>query len=178
MRLLGALIAGGASQRFGSDKALALLNGKALIDHVAEALLGQVDALVMCGRAHGGYAHIADRPAPDMGPLGGLCAALHHAQAEGFEAVLSAGCDVLPVPNMQGLQGQGAAVVAGHYLFGFWPVALADVLDAHLATTPDRSMRSWLTRCNARQIACDVTLHNLNTQGDFLAYKSREGLAA
>jgi molybdenum cofactor guanylyltransferase len=175
--LLGALIAGGASRRFGSDKAAALLNGKALLDHVADGLAPQADAMIICGHAHATLTSIADRPAPHLGPLGGLCAALEYARVQGYEAVLSAGCDVLPVPNLAGLKGQGATVVAGHYLFGYWPVALAEMLDQHLAQETDRSVRHWLSRCKARESACDMPLHNLNTQADFLAYKGHEGLA-
>ena len=45
MKLLGAILAGGRSSRFGSDKAFALLNGKPLIDHVIAALAAQTDAV-------------------------------------------------------------------------------------------------------------------------------------
>ena len=38
MRVLGAILAGGQSRRFGSDKASASLDGKSLLDHVADAL--------------------------------------------------------------------------------------------------------------------------------------------
>src|SRR3546814_9684145 len=55
--------------------------------------------LVMCGRKWPELACLADRPEPDQGPLGGLCAALHHARENDFQAVLTAGCDTLPVPH-------------------------------------------------------------------------------
>src|SRR3546814_6935480 len=38
VKLLGALIAGGQSRRFGSDKALAVIEGKPLLNHVIDAL--------------------------------------------------------------------------------------------------------------------------------------------
>ena len=52
MKRLGAIIAGGKATRFGSDKAAALLNGRPLIEHVADGLREQVDALIVCG-VHG-----------------------------------------------------------------------------------------------------------------------------
>lgn len=80
MRLLGAILAGGAATRFGSDKGSgALIGGRALIDHVADALRPQVATLVVCGRHWPGLEGLADRPASGLGPLGGLCAALAHA---------------------------------------------------------------------------------------------------
>ena len=48
--ILGAVIAGGRSTRFGSDKALALIGGERLIDRTIAALDPQVDRLVVCGR--------------------------------------------------------------------------------------------------------------------------------
>jgi molybdenum cofactor guanylyltransferase len=179
VRLLGAIIAGGQSRRFGGDKGAALLGGKALIEHVADALRPQVDALVMCGRPWPGLQSIDDRPAPDLGPLGGLCAALHHAADHGFDAVLSAGCDVLPVPDLRQVTGSAAAaVVAGQPLLGYWPVALAQRLDDHLASQPDRSMRGWVAASGACELATEGAFHNLNTRAELALYCAAEGLVA
>jgi molybdenum cofactor guanylyltransferase len=177
VKRLGAIIAGGQSSRFGGDKALAMLGDRTLIDHVAARLDAHCDAVIVCGRAWGNRASVADRPALGLGPLGGLCAALHYGAANGFGMVVTAGCDTLPVPTLP-LDGWEAAVVAGHYLFGVWPVALASQLDAHLATTQNRSMRHWIAVSGAQQIAVDATLHNLNTQADFRHYAHTQGLAA
>jgi molybdenum cofactor guanylyltransferase len=184
MKLLGAIIAGGQGRRFGGDKGAALLGGKALIDHVADALRPQVDALIVCGRAWPGLDSVADRPAPDMGPLGGLNAALHAAQHEGFDMVLTTGCDVLPVPTFTrhpGLDpGSGflPRVIKGQHLFGVWPATLANQLDHHLATQTDRSMRHWIAITGAREVECATDFHNLNTREDFALYCASEGLAA
>ncbi len=177
MRRLGAIIAGGQSSRFGADKAQAMLDGRALLDHVADHLDATCDAVLVCGRAWGDRPWVADRPLPGLGPLGGLCAALHFGATHGFDVVVTAGCDTLPVPVIPG-RGSEAAVVAGHYLFGEWPVALAPLLDAHLATNGDRSMRHWISVAGAREIPVRTTLHNLNTQDDFRRYAQTQGLAA
>lgn len=178
MRLLGAILAGGKSQRFGGDKAAALLDDKALIDHVSDMLAPQVDAVVVCGRQWTGRASIADCPVPGMGPLGGLNAALQHASHYGYDAVLTAGCDVLPVPDLRALVGPVAAVIDEQWLFGFWPVALAASLDAHLVSQQDRSIRHWIAVCGARRVACATSFHNFNTRDDFELYKAERGLAA
>jgi molybdenum cofactor guanylyltransferase len=177
VRRLGAIIAGGQSSRFGGDKALAMLGGRALIDHVADRLDAQCDAVIVCGRAWGDRVPVADRPAPGLGPLGGLCAALHYGATNGFDTVITAGCDTLPVPVMPGLGAQ-AAVIAGHYLFGQWPVTLAQRLDAHLANTQNLSMRHWIATSGAEQIAVAALFYNLNTQADFRHYAQTQGLAA
>ncbi len=184
MRLLSAIIAGGGSRRFGGDKAAALLGGKALIEHVADAMRPQTDALIVCGRKWPGLASVADHPAPDLGPLGGLNAALHYAAQHNFDFVLTAGCDVLPVPTysrhprLDPGSGLSPTVIKGQPLFGGWPAGLAEALDHHLATVSDRSMRHWITVSGAREVPCDIAFHNLNTREDFALYSAAEGLAA
>lgn len=172
MRALGAILAGGQGRRFGSDKAAALLCGKPLIEHVADALRTQVEALVVVGRHWPGLAMIEDRPAGALGPLAGLNAALHYAGDRGFDVVVTAGCDTLPLPpDMTALlTGSGPAYLDGHFLLGWWPTALAVPLDRHLADGGDRSMRGWIARCSARAVPAPVVLHNLNTQADLDAY--------
>ncbi len=177
MRRLGAIIAGGRSSRFGADKALAMLDGCSLLDHVAGHLEATCETVVVCGRAWGDRPSIDDRPAPGLGPLGGLCAALHYGARQGFDVVVTAGCDTLPVPVIP-VRGEGPVVVAGHYLFGEWPVALAARLDAHLAATDDRSMRLWMRVAGVRQVPVAASLHNFNTQAELRRYTETRGLAA
>lgn len=177
MKLLGAIIAGGGSLRFGGDKASALLGGKALIDHVADALRPQVDALIVSGREWPGLNAVPDHPAPDMGPLGGLCGLLDYAAQHHYDAVLTAGCDVLPVPDLRALVGPTASVIKNNWLFGFWPAELFDKLDHHLAAQNDRSMRHWIAVSGAREVPCEIEFHNINTPADFALYAEAQGLA-
>ena len=93
MRMLGAVLAGGQSSRFGSDKALAILHGRPLIDQAIAALACQCDAVVVVGRDSAPVQALPDWPAPGMGPLGGLAAALRHAAAHGFAQVLACAVD-------------------------------------------------------------------------------------
>lgn len=169
MPLLGAIIAGGAASRFGSDKGAALLGGRALLDHVAAALTPQVDALVIVGRDWRGLARIDDRPSPGMGPLSALNAALHHGRAHGFDDVLAAGCDVLPLPvDLARRLSPGPAVVAGQWLLGHWPVALADRLDDWLAQQDDRSIRAWMRVSGAREVDVPGDFRNINRPEDLM----------
>jgi molybdopterin-guanine dinucleotide biosynthesis protein A len=165
--VLGAVLAGGGSRRFGSDKAMALLHGKPLLVHAAEALARHTRAVVLCGRTMVGFSCLADRPAPDLGPLGGLNAALHHAAAHGFAGVLCTGCDmpVFPDALAQALIGEAPAIVEDQYLMGYWPAALAPLLDAHLAGGQDRSVRGWLAVAGPRIVPAPQ-LPNINTQED------------
>lgn len=163
-RLLGAVLAGGQSRRFGSDKALALLDGVSLLDHVLARLRPQVDGLIVVGRDDA--AGIPDRPSPGLGPLGGLCAALAYAQANGFDMVVTSGCDLPEVPlDLAARLAPGPAVARGQPLFGAWPANLGPDLDRHLATSGDRSLRAWVGSTGARSVDLG-TFRNINTPSD------------
>ena len=169
MRVLGAVLAGGQSRRFGSDKALALLGGKPLITHVLDRLGPQVAALVVVGRRHPGSVSLADRPRPGLGPLGGLAAALAHGAAHGFDAVLTSGCDLPDLPlDLRARLGDAPAVAAGQPLLGLWPATLAEDLDRHLAAVGDRSLCGWVARTGAREVDLG-TFRNINTINDLSA---------
>lgn len=171
-RLLGAVLAGGQSRRFGSDKALAELDRRPLIAHAASALEPFVVEVVICGRAFGDYVALADRPAPGLGPLGGLAAALRHAAGHGFDAVLSIGCDMplLPADLVAVLRTIGAPVaVRALPICGLWRAEDADRLDRHLADGNDRSMRGWLAACGGQWFEGDIGLPNINTPADLAA---------
>lgn len=165
MKILGAIIAGGEARRFGSDKGAALFNGRALVDHVALSLTVQTGALVIVGRGWSGIERVEDRPRAGEGPLGGLSGALHHARTHGFDAVLCAGCDTLPLPSDLAirLSPPGPAVVDGHWLMGIWPASLAEDLDNWLASQNDRSIRGFMRHVNARIVTVDADLVNINT---------------
>jgi molybdenum cofactor guanylyltransferase len=175
--VLGAIIAGGLSRRFGSDKAAALLGGKALIDHVIAGVLHQVDALVIIGREWDGHLSIDDHPFP-CGPLSGLCAAMHWARDQGHDHVLTAGCDVLPIPPdlRSALEGDGPAVIAGQRLLGLWPSALAERLEAHIHAQTNHAanyaLGHWIEVSSARSVALATPLHNLNTPEDLARFEA------
>ena len=165
MRLLGAILAGGRSRRFGSDKAIASVDGQSLMAHAVAALSPQVEAVVSCGREWPGLAMLADRPAPDLGPLGGLNAALRGACEQGYDGVLSVSVDSYPIPRDLAvrLQGNGPLYLDQQYLLARWPSALGTLLDAHLAAGR-RSVRSWIDTSGAIAVdAGDLVIHNLNT---------------
>ena len=166
MRTLGAVIAGGASRRFGSDKAAADLDGKALLERVVAALTPQVEAIALVGHDWPGCETLADRP-PGVGPLGGLAAALAFAAERGFGGVLAVPVDVHPLPCdlVPLLAGEGPAVFADQHMIGWWPSALADELDRFIAGG-GRAVHDWIDAATARRIDDPPGLVNVNTPDD------------
>jgi molybdenum cofactor guanylyltransferase len=100
--VIGALLAGGASRRFGSPKAHALLAGRPLACHAVAALRITVGTVALISPD----ASLADRvglPRVDddprgAGPLAGVLAALAWAESRGAHAILVLSCDLPLVP--------------------------------------------------------------------------------
>ncbi|MFS0771494.1 molybdenum cofactor guanylyltransferase [Sphingomonas sp. 1P08PE] len=162
--LLGAVLAGGRSSRFGSDKAAALLDGRTLLAHARQALAGHVDDVVVIGGADG----IADLPRPGLGPLGGIAAALDHGATHGHRCVLTIGCDmpVLPDELVQALLRRAPAFCAEAPILGLWPAALGAQLLSYLEVAPERSVKGWARSVGALPIASPVSIPNVNTPAD------------
>jgi molybdenum cofactor guanylyltransferase len=172
-RLLGAVLAGGQSRRFGSDKAMALWRGRTLLDWAVEALRPHVETVAICGRAGG----LDDRPPGRLGPLAGVNAALHHGAAAGFDAVLTLPCDTpsVDVALLDRLaRSDGAAYAEAIPVIGLWPCRFADALDAHLLGD-DRSMRSWTRRIGAEPVALGEPPANVNFLEDLRLLDQPQG---
>ncbi len=155
-------MAGGASRRFGADKADARWRGETLIAHCVAKLSPQADGLAICGRSWGGLKCLEDRPAPGLGPLGAINAALHHAAAHHFDFVLTVPVDVHPLPDTLRalLGGRQAAALERQTAIAWWPVGLAAQLDTHIAAG-GRSLKSWIAATGCRCVD-DAALHLVN----------------
>lgn len=96
-----AILAGGKSQRFGSNKALALWFNGHVIDAVAQAAMNACQEVIIIANEPEPYSYsglpIFPDILPGLGPLAGLQSALRHAKAK---RVLLLGCD-MPLLNSE-----------------------------------------------------------------------------
>jgi molybdenum cofactor guanylyltransferase len=169
MSVLGAILAGGKSSRFGSDKAIALLNGISLIEHVAVSLSAQSDDIIIVGRKHNGYRCIEDHPAPNMGPLAGLAGAMNYAQKSGFDFVLSMGVDTIHTPsNLREMLEPAPAYVVNCQIIGLWPVTSLVLLDQILSSNERHSMLNFIKRLGAKGVTLQTAPSNINIPADLL----------
>ena len=89
-RLTAAIIAGGKSRRFGSQKLLAIKEGKRLIDYALELSFSLSDRILLVGDLELNVPDSVSRVkdlVPGCGPIGGIYTALESAK-EGWVAVL------------------------------------------------------------------------------------------
>lgn len=134
----GAVLTGGASSRFGSDKATARLGGATLVERVAAALAGAGVAPVAAVGGppswHGGLVPVVDDH-PGAGPLGGVATALRWSPGS-HVVVVATDLPLLDELTVRALAERArrrpasvAVARAGGRLqptCACWPVALAD----------------------------------------------------
>ena len=180
--ILGAILAGGRSSRFGSDKGVALLHGRTLIDHAGAVLAPHVAAVVLCGRSRDDWVCTDDRPRQGLGPLGGIAGALHRAARTGYSSVLTIACDMPAVPPelIASLAAVCPSYCADSPTLAHWPAGAAATLEAHLSRVidasaeaegkaPELSVRRWADGIGARPICAPGPLANVNTPADLTA---------
>ncbi len=163
------ILAGGASARFGRDKAREIVLGRPLILHAAALVAeGSTSVTVVSGRDGEyddlGLTTIADDD-PGLGPLGGLARALRHARdtrAGEADGVLLAPCDWLGahpswLTDLVAARRPGDLAVAyrGRYwepLPAIYGTGLLGLVRSRLSGR-GRSLQGLLDRCDARSLA-------------------------
>lgn len=175
--ILGVVLAGGKSTRFGGDKAQAKLGGKPLIDRAIAALQAQCDAVVVAGRKTAPVETITDWPAGDMGPLGGIAAGLRHAEAEGFASVLTCGVDSASLPDtLLERLSPAPSFLSSQPVIGHWPVAALTALTDILRGDGRHSMLAFATAIGAREVKLADKPANINTKADLAAAEARDDI--
>jgi len=175
--ILGAVLAGGQSTRFGSDKALAELAGRTLISLAVDGLSGLCEYVLVIGRETAPAPTLPDWPRPGMGPLGGIAAALHHALDEGYEVVLTCGVDSAELPdNLLDVLSPAPSYIADQPVIGLWPVSASETIDAILEGDGKHSMLRFAEAIGARPVKTSFKAANINTPADLAALEKRHDL--
>ena len=175
--ILGVVLAGGQSTRFGSDKALAELGGQTLLARAFDTLTGFCELVVVAGRDRGPGHVIPDWPHPNMGPLAGIAAALRLARDEGYESVLSCGVDSVGLPdNLLELLSPGPAYLESQPVVGHWPTGTVDAIETLLLAEGKHSMLAFAGAIGATPVKTDAVPANINTPADLAAMERDDGI--
>jgi molybdenum cofactor guanylyltransferase len=130
--ILGVILAGGASRRFGADKAAAVLGGVSLLERTVARARPQVADLAISAARHvpSELPVIVDRVA-GQGPLTGILSSLGWAAEQGFGLIATFPCDAPFFPmnlvaRLTAASGDGddCAIARrgedGQYAFALW----------------------------------------------------------
>lgn len=181
------ILAGGASRRFGGNKAFANLHGKPLLEHVLDRIRAQTTGPLIINAndpeqyARFGLKVISDDQWPEAGPLVGVYAAMSWARDVGLDQVVTVAVDQphLPMDFVATLLRTGAPAIAAshgrpHPVNALWPANDLAALHGYLASGK-RSVFGWAEICQARiaefQASPDAVdpFLNVNTPDDLRA---------
>ena len=175
--ILGCVLAGGRSSRFGSDKAVAVLHGETLLMRAVDQLSGWCEKVVVVGREEAPAPTLPDRPRAGLGPLGGIAAALYDARDEGYELVLTCGVDSNGLPeDLPTLLNPAPAYLSDQPVVGLWPTSAITAIEAILHGEGRHSMRQFAEAIGARAVSTARPSININTPADLAAAEKRPGL--
>jgi len=175
--ILGVVLAGGQSTRFGSDKALAELGGRTLLARAVDTLQGFCEYVVVAGREMAPAPTIPDWPGAGMGPLGGIAAGLRLAQDEDYEAVLTCGVDSVNLPEtLLEMLAPAPAYLADQPVVGLWPMGAVGTVERILESDGRHSMLAFAEAVGARAVKTNSKSANINTPADLAAMEQSHGI--
>jgi molybdenum cofactor guanylyltransferase len=188
--ITGLILAGGKSSRFGSDKALAFLGGRSLLERATTALRPWASEIAINAASGGpaeaeahrlGFAVVSDRTGLVSGPLTGILAGLEWSARFDVKWMISLPCDVVSLPAdafprllaaATGGNGAYAVTMQGpQSLCAVWPVEGEIVLKSVLVSGTHPPVRDIANSMGA------VPVH-FDGDGSFLNVNTKDDLAA
>jgi molybdenum cofactor guanylyltransferase len=191
--VVGLVLAGGRSVRFGGEKAVAVLEGKPLLAWAAERLRSVCNHVAINVRPGTeaeavaeslGYTTLHDEAGDALGPLAGVKVGLIWAEGQGATMLAVSPCDAPLLPDDLYVRllerADGGAAMAEtrdgrQPLCALWPIsALPAVRDA-LANGAHPPTWQMLERIGARQVMFErpEAFANINTRDDLAAAEAQ-----
>lgn len=184
--ITGLILAGGASRRFGTDKARVAVEGRTMIARVFEAVSAVTGEVLVSVREgdedYGLPARVVKDAVPGAGPLAGLEAGLRACRTPWLLVVAcdmpfltAEALDAVTRPRAHGLDAVVARTPDGRTqpLCACYSAAILPVVEAQLRSER-RSMHGLLERLGAVRVAPlpEAPLRNVNRPGDLKACDS------
>jgi len=102
-----------------------------------------------------------------MGPLGGIAAALRHAQDEDYASVLTCGVDSVGLPgDLLQILGPAPAYLETQPVVGHWNSEAVSIVQAILQSEGRHSMQAFARAAGARAVKSAGAPVNINTPAD------------
>ena len=193
--ILGAVLAGGKSQRFGEDKSQVMLEGKLLIDYILSEISSEFREILVVSNNKIDFknsekiSRIEDFK-KGLGPLGGVLSAMKWVKEnnKNYEWVSTFPADT-PFFKKEILQKFYKEIeieksklffiksnMTRHNIFGLWSIDLLDKLEEDL-NKGDRKVELWANSVGVKVIDMDFKnidpFFNINTKQDLEKAKER-----
>ena len=186
--ILGTVLAGGKSQRFGEDKSQVKLDGKLLIDHILDEIINEFKEILIVSNNQINFKHsdkismISDLK-KDQGPLGGVLSAMKWVKESNkdYKWISTFPVDT-PFFKKEILQkflseisleeGKLFFIKSNntrHNIFGIWSIDLMDTLEEDL-NNGERKVELWANSVGVKVIDMEFLnedpFFNINSKED------------
>jgi len=193
--ILGAVLAGGKSQRFGEDKSQVKLEGKLLIDYILSEILSEFREILIVSNNKIDFKNsekisIIEDFKKGLGPLGGVLSAMKWVKENNkdYKWISTFPADT-PFFSKEILQNFYKEIEieksrlffiksnkTRHNIFGLWSIDLLEKLDEDL-NKGDRKVELWANSVGVKVIDMDFKnidpFFNINTKQDFEKAKEK-----
>lgn len=185
--VLAAVLAGGKSQRFGSNKSEVMLNGKKLIDYTLDKLNKNFNNIIIVSNEveYDGYQTIRDCLEGNLGPLVGVLSAMKWALKNNkkIKWIATFPCDTpffktsILDKFLKALEQNSSKLYFAktsdkrHNIFGFWSLELLEKLEEDLTTNSIRKVEVW-----ADKVGVEIINFKDENYDSFFNINSKEDL--
>ena len=185
--VLAVVLAGGKSQRFGSNKSEVMLSGKKLIDYTLDKLNKNFNNIIIVSNEveYDGYQTIRDCLEGNLGPLVGVLSAMKWALKNNkkIKWIATFPCDTpffktsILDKFLKALEQNSNKLYFAktsdkrHNIFGFWSLELIEKLEEDLTTNSIRKVEVW-----ADKVGVEIINFKDENYDSFFNINSKEDL--
>jgi len=193
--ILGVVLAGGKSQRFGEDKSQVKLGGKLLIDYILSEIIEEFREILVVSNSSIDFKHsdkisIIEDIKKNLGPLGGVLTAMKWVKNNNkdYKWISTFPADTpffkhsILQKFLQNIQSEESKLFfiksnnTRHNIFGLWSIDLMDKLEEDL-NKGERKVEVWANSIGVKTINIEFQnedpFFNINTKEDLEKAKDR-----
>ena len=189
--ILGVILAGGKSKRFGEDKTKVKLNGKTLIEHTLEKIKSKFNTVIIVSNNEivKNYITIKDCIDGQLGPLVGVLSAMKWIKKNNYSQkwIITFPCDTpffdisiidkfIEASELNdSLLYFAKSEKKRHNIFGLWSLKLIKTLETDIVKNNHRKVEKWANKIGVKTI--NITFKeidpffNINTKEDLAEAK-------
>ena len=186
--ILGVVLAGGKSKRFGEDKSNVKLNGKTLLEHTLNKIKSKFNTIIIVSnnKTLKDYITIKDCIDGQLGPLVGVLSAMKWVKKNNysFKWVATFPCDT-PFFNSSLIDKfiESSKINDSHLyfaksekkrhnIFGLWSLKLIEILEKDIINNDHRKVEKWANKIGVKTINISYKeldpFFNINTKEDLI----------
>ena len=186
--ILGVVLAGGKSKRFGVDKSRVKLKDKTLIEHTLDKIKSKFNTIIIVSNHenYNGYTTIKDCIDGQLGPLVGVLSAMKWVKKNNYDYnwIATFPCDTpffdttlinkfIEASNLNdSLLYFAKSAEKRHNIFGLWSLKLIETLEKDIVENNHRKVEKWANKVGVKTI--NISYNELDS---FFNINTKENLA-